>query len=403
MASLPTARRYRGAILAAAAFLAPPLGLIAPLGEAPLFAVAAILLAVPMIRERRIPVPPRPWGAIFTGLAALALLSCLWSIDLSLSLDRSVRLVGEIAFGFVLIASARTLDAQAKNRLGLALACGILLTVLLILGDFAVGHLMFKLVKAKSPTLNHLDRGVTTLAVLVWPAALLLRASGLRMLMLIVLAAVLVATLAMKSDSSKVGLLFASLAAAAIWWQPRLTGATLRIAVPLLVVILPLGALALPPPERLMEHRRELKNSALHRLIIWQFTGRHIAERPLLGWGMETSRALPGGDVHYDLVDGGGYVTQMVSLSLHPHNAILQVWVELGAGGALISALLLAMSARWVTSLPRGDAALATGALITTLTIALLSFGIWQSWWDAELWLLAALLTAACEKDEGQA
>ncbi|MFC7608386.1 hypothetical protein [Teichococcus aestuarii] len=35
--------------------------------------------------------------------------------------------------------------------------------------------------------------------------------------------------------------------------------------------------------------------SAAHRVLIWEFVLERIGERPLLGWGGESSRSLPGG------------------------------------------------------------------------------------------------------------
>src|SRR5207302_8324015 len=75
------------------------------------------------------------------------------------------------------------------------------------------------------------------------------------------------------------------------------------------------------------------KVSAGHRLLIWSFTGEHIAERPLLGWGLDSSRAIPGGNS--EIRPGQNW------LSLHPHDAALQVWLELGMPGAVLVALLL--------------------------------------------------------------
>ena len=49
--------------------------------------------------------------------------------------------------------------------------------------------------------------------------------------------------------------------------------------------------------KRLMFERADaFKDSAGHRLEIWHFAGQRIAERPLLGWGLDASRAIPGGN-----------------------------------------------------------------------------------------------------------
>ena len=88
-----------------------------------------------------------------------------------------------------------------------------------------------------------------------------------------------------------------------------------------------------------------LPTSALHRMLIWDFTAERIAERPLLGWGMEASRTVPGGRGQPEaaaldrmrVTDPGQrrwFAEPHVQiLPLHPHNGALQLWLELGAVG----------------------------------------------------------------------
>ena len=79
----------------------------------------------------------------------------------------------------------------------------------------------------------------------------------------------------------------------------------------ILTVVLPLAVLAMPVlvyplaknPEPITQSIPNFPNSFIHRLLIWDFTLERIAERPLLGWGLDTSRAIPGGTdlrhIHY--------------------------------------------------------------------------------------------------------
>ena len=101
-----------------------------------------------------------------------------------------------------------------------------------------------------------------------------------------------------------------------------------------------------------------IKGSAGHRLLIWSFVGERIAERPLLGWGLDASRAIPGGK---EEIRPG-----LTRLPLHPHNAALQVWLELGMPGALLAALLSAgcgCASRRDAPWPRSYAAATGGGL----------------------------------------
>lgn len=117
-----------------------------------------------------------------------------------------------------------------------------------------------------------------------------------------------------------------------------------------------------------------------YRVEIWSRVFELIGARPWIGYGFDSAR----------LVAQGPGVT-----FLHPHNGLLQVWLELGAVGV---ALLLgwAAAALWsYLKAPRDPRSLATcAATITAMSVFwLVSFGIWQGWWLAALGLtLAALI-----------
>ena len=65
-----------------------------------------------------------------------------------------------------------------------------------------------------------------------------------------------------------------------------------------------------------------------------------VFQRPLLGWGLDTSRAIPGGTdlrpIHYIVPWSDKPITHPdQNLPLHPHNAALQIWLELGLFGVI--------------------------------------------------------------------
>jgi O-antigen ligase len=161
-------------------------------------------------------------------------------------------------------------------------------------------------------------------------------------------------------------------------------GPAARLAAILSVIGILTAPLTLPALGRLPEvlaTADAIKGSAWHRLLIWSFAGERIAERPLLGWGLDASRAIPGGT---EEIRPG-----MKQLPLHPHNAALQLWLELGIPGALLSAFFVGWlwlrlgAAAW----PRLYAAAAGGSLIAALVTASGAYGIWQEWWLGTLGL----------------
>jgi O-antigen ligase len=123
--------------------------------------------------------------------------------------------------------------------------------------------------------------------------------------------------------------------------------------------------------------RAALPASWAARFDIWSYAAARVAQQPWLGWGLDASR-------HFGL-----------AVPLHPHNAAMQVWLELGAVGAALFATvwaaLFAAVAR-IAGADRSGAAACAGAAGAYFTIGALSFGVWQEWWLA----LAALAAAAC-------
>ena len=90
-------------------------------------------------------------------------------------------------------------------------------------------------------------------------------------------------------------------------------------------------------------------------------------------------------------------------MGMHPHNATLQIWLELGGVGALLAAM--SVFALWWTVSVLTDVtarATATAMLLSAFTVANLSFGIWQTWWMAVLATSAALWSVALKSAKNE-
>ena len=76
-------------------------------------------------------------------------------------------------------------------------------------------------------------------------------------------------------------------------------------------------------------------------------------------------------------------------MPLHPHNSSLQIWLELGAVGAIIVAVF-----GWIfiRKLEDDDTdPVLFGVVISILAFNFISFGVWQSWWIATQFLCLGL------------
>jgi O-antigen ligase len=113
---------------------------------------------------------------------------------------------------------------------------------------------------------------------------------------------------------------------------------------------------------------------------------------------MNASKTIPGGEALLYTKDGKPMGR---SLPLHPHNVILQTWLELGLPGIILFvALCIFIIMTSVNHLRlKFESAAILGQLVTILGIANLSFGMWQAWWIAAIWLSAGLMVLVTEMD----
>lgn len=380
-------------VFVALALLAPLLAVALPKAMAPLAAIAILAIGVVQWRNRRLPDMPWPPVLIFGALVMWGLITLLWSLEPA----RGLATAGKLAFllfgALLLSGAARSLDAQDRRRIGVALCVGTFLALAVLGEENWTDGAMLGLIRKQfgQPRFEAytLNAGTTVLVVLLWPALMALRGIAKPALWAAGFAAA-VAVLATTESATATVAVLAGLAVA-LWGLAGRGTVLLRRGVVVLLVLATLGAPALALGKYLFGER-EIANptvsSVMHRLYIWDFVAARVREKPILGWGLESSKAIPGG--HTGPVEGrGSFREQMVRsyktmlLPLHPHNAGLQVWVELGLPGILLFAGLLAWLVRAIgrSGLPAATAGLCLAQLVSVFCIAEVAYGIWQSWW----------------------
>ncbi|HKW53661.1 MAG TPA: O-antigen ligase family protein [Stellaceae bacterium] len=366
----------------------------------------ALLAATLLIGDwRRAMASIRTQRALAISLALLSLwgaVTSLWSPIPTHSLFEAIRLAVINLAGLVVLGAGGALDMAAAPRLGRALTIGIAASVILLQLELRDGQPVWHLLHSgqvdRTASLAAYDRGVTVLLLTAWPAAAALASRRNIIALLLGIAAVAVTLLEFKSLTSVLAAALGLVAAMAAWRWPRSLAGLMSTGALLLVIVLPL----LTPGGSAIGHIRQeaptLKASAIHRLVIWRFVADRIAERPLLGWGMDASRAIPGGEMQAsDVMPEAKLPLGATMLPLHPHDAALQWRLELGLPGALLCVTVLGVVLWRVadSALMVPQRALALGYAAAVLVIAMLSFGAWQAWWLSAIWLTAAFVTGA--------
>jgi O-antigen ligase len=356
-------------------------------GFAPVVGVCG-LLCLPWARPAR---ADWPGLVILAALVIWAAVSVAWSPAPNLHAPHSAKalsrftilhLAGQLVFCTALVTALARLDGRAAGRALGWIALGVLLATPLLIEE-AWTHARIRLaLMALAHQSDPPDRTIAFIAqagyvaaVMAWPLGVALHRQGRPRLALVpaILAPLLMVLLRGVAPTAAL-LISLPVFVLTLRYGPR--------AIAGLAAITAAYMLGAPYALRAAEHmalfprlESELPLSWADRLRIWGgFAGR-LAGRPLLGAGLDASR-----------VSG---------VALHPHNAPLQLWYELGLPGAVLGALF------WIwlwgrigygARRDRLQAAAAAATAAVYLTISAVSFGLWQDWWLS----VGALATTLC-------
>ena len=122
-----------------------------------------------------------------------------------------------------------------------------------------------------------------------------------------------------------------------------------------------------------------LETKIIHRRVIWSFSKEKILEKPLFGHGIFSSRNL--GD-QYKIINSNNKM--LPAIPLHPHNSILQIWLELGVIGIILFYIFLYKIINKIYEIKKINRKYAAFSLVSLFQIFLIgqfSYGFWQIWW----------------------
>lgn len=365
------------------------------------FAVAALAALAHTIKTK--PSPIIKLNPVLCAYVLWGILSALWEYDSGLALPESLQLVGLLIGSALICRSVQSFPAEQTRLIRLAALTGAVLALCFLLIDWSADCAILKATQflrhREDPWGCLLAREKSLPAVLSIMAPIILGwAWGNRAKL--VLAAAFIGGLVLAGKVSDSHSTMMALAAAGTVWLgalivgPKIMGRVVASCAVLLVLSAPLLPPLLPQPKELAETMPRIPNSTRHRLMIWQFTATRIAERPLLGWGLNGSRSIPGNTdktevwLHDPNATPQDFPLLQDQLPLHPHNFALQIWLETGGVGAVLVSLFLW---RFFTQVSRRWGAPALAAGVAAMAVGLVGFGIWQAWWLSCLWLIAAI------------
>gem|GEM_PF-101194 len=385
---------WLAAALALCVLVVPPAAVLWPK------ALTAVLLATgaPVILAAGWSVRglPRPVGAIAAPLAAVLVwagCSVLWSPFAAVVGEAWARTAsGGLLVILLFNRPLAALDAPQCRLVLRALGLGVgvlgVALALELLADAPLYRTLRGVEGSNEEVLTRLNRALTYLAVLIWPAAAWIACAGRTPARMAAwrwrpraaaLAVLGVLTLTGRGYSNAATL--AVLAGAGAWGLAHMAGP--RVVRRLLVGGVVAAGLAGPLLAGLTVERwageTALSVPVRHRLEIYEFGGRRVLDRPLLGWGLGTTRHLPVAAeeiAHYRVFDRP---------PTHPHNHWLEAWLELGAPGWLLVTLLTLTVIGRTRRLPDTVQPFALASCAATLVIGTVSYSLWSGSWIVAL------------------
>lgn len=316
------------------------------------------------------------------------LVTVAWSINPQDAAATTFKVFTFITLGAILIGVVkRDYTGPMRDRLFLWVAYGLMAAEVVILAELALGGVIYKALGHENFSDIVYSRGAIIAALTLMPVAVALARREKWALLAAFVTLGLATIFLLSSDSAMLVVTVSVIVYGLVWWKIRLFWAILTL--PILFILAAPAINSFTLDNRDLCAIKAVKSTAAHRLIIWQFATEMTMRKPIGGWGMDSSRAIPGGTDVVSIAKcydpSQQEITDYVGerLPLHPHNSAFQLWLELGAVGVLItvfSIIHLLRRAHGSSAAGRGDSPLIAAVFSSCFLVYSVSFGIWQSW-----------------------
>jgi O-antigen ligase len=334
----------------------------------------------------------RVWIAIATFMALIAL-SLLWAPDKEVASERVFKLMAFFPIGIALCLIANQSKDVGGDNARKALLFGFGIGVALLAWAVLTAGGLFALLNPDVPYLEAPagnNRGAVILVLLATATILAARRLSWQPWLWTSMAGLAAILLFAASQTALMGFLVWGMVFGAAIAAPSLTrslviwgGAAFILAQPFLV----LGIEALDPGRSV-----DISIASVGaRLDIWIAVAHKTMEAPFFGHGIEATRSITDWANEF-LYFGGRKVP-------HPHNGILQIWIELGLVGAILAALIWVTLTRGINRFVREDQPVLFALAACFLVITGISHGVWQSWWVWGVFGVAAVTLTQLRQD----
>lgn len=384
--------------------LFPLVATIVSKGLVVLFMVCGLGTAYKAFKENKL-ADVFSWSGVAFGLATIAwmTISNLSAYENTSDFPKMLEVLGLVLLAVFVFWYVRNVSVEVKGKISRAVALGASAALVIIIISYFVIHVYgttFTIIK-RSDKLSVLSPGLIVLSIIFMPTILYFFKNKKIIYGAVFAIGMLSVSFAISSLASILILLSASAVVIVFWRVPIVMAKMLSVGLVLFTVLSPLTMPLLLDRIAVNLNDRQMladgfdpdgnSGSIVHRYSIWRFATDMSLQRPFQGWGFHMSRHLPGGDT---LIGHGKEL-----MPLHPHNMILQVWVELGIPGIVLLTILvwLLMRRRMPHTNKRLENLAWSGTGLSIFIAGNVSFGAWQSWWISSIVFCVAVAMAWTE------
>ncbi|MCX7338576.1 MAG: O-antigen ligase family protein [Alphaproteobacteria bacterium] len=333
-----------------------------------------------------------PISLAILGLILWGGISSIWSLGSLESLALSFRLLLIWGFGIGWCSLLKDYSETEHSKILRWLFLGVITSFVFLGIDYILGNPWQNLWQ-KSSAKAFIPLGLA-ISLSAWLCILWLRSAA--SITLFLGAAFLIFSL-IDCDSTSVGLVVGLVVFGLCFLMPKVTVRSAQILAIITILVTPFAVHSFLTVDRIHDINQNMRSySYVHRLYIWQAIGEKIQNNWMLGYGLDSSRhdQLGGAQKKWPMIDHADQeiIINSREIPIHPHNAPLQWWLELGVIGALLGTLLIVRLLQALLPFRGMALAVPMGLLTTSSVIAFVNLGFWQTWWLAVLWILAGLL-----------
>lgn len=366
------------------------------LGVGPVILGIIATLAFPVFFKKR-PQLILPCFAFAFGLLALGFLSSFWSVNPDFTIERVQKIALILIPGMALICVAWSLPEAGIRKYLWIFYASVLIAAIVMALEYHTQHQVYKLlrgIEANIPVPLHvLNRSFLSVILFSFCAFFIARHFQYAKVFIAALFLMLIPSYFVTwSQSSQLAVLvallfyFLSPARYKIFWVGLFIGMVGVSLAALWAIPYLYETIIMPARFEGMVHQASMP----HRMEIWDFTIRKILESPVYGHGLGTTRFIT--------FDSAQIFVKLEKV-LHPHNMILQLWLEFGLIGFAFFALTLGWILKNLSNLESAHRRFALALFMATFIVACIGYGLWQSW-QLGLFILLSVLVILTGKLE---